>query len=254
MNCEFNYKQIQSFTKMISAVKDQVTDVMFDCDPKYMTICNMDDSHTVLVYCRFRSKHFDNYQCDKTLNIGVNLKQLHKMLKTIKRNETVTMIILRRNDELVLSMNIKGSKHNCTLYLDNIIVDNELNYKSMTDNISELPVQLRLSSDEWKSCVDRLKTLDFNSIELKYHEGILSLNAGDKGNLEIEIVDIIKQQSELPIVIRFDIDKLSQISKCSLFSDELVIYFHENELYPTFFLFTVDKIGHIIYGLSSRNE
>lgn len=255
MELDLTYEQVRKMMQMVNNIRTHVSDVLLECSSKYLTIFNMDDSHILLVYGRIKGKYCDNFQCDQPTTIGINLKQLYPMLKSVKKDEQTRLFLSRIDDQYQLGIKFSGHRHNGSFYLDNINVNSDFDYKTVTDHLLKLPIQIRLSSKEWRCCLERFQVLDHDAVELKYSQGTLTLAVGHQNCiLDIEVTDIIKDESRTTSNFRLDLEKLIQIAKCSLFSDQLVIYFHDSELCPIFFLYSIDQLGFIIYGLSPRNE
>lgn len=51
----------------------------------------MDSSHVSLVSLKLRSDGFEHYRCDRNLSMGMNLKNMVKMLNCANNDDIITM-------------------------------------------------------------------------------------------------------------------------------------------------------------------
>lgn len=59
--------------KVMEAMKDLLTEALFDCSGTGISLQAMDGSHVSLVSLNLRSDGFDTYRCDRNLSMGINL-------------------------------------------------------------------------------------------------------------------------------------------------------------------------------------
>lgn len=77
--------------KVLDATKDLVTDANFDCSQDGFALQAMDSSHVSLVSLKLRSDGFEHYRCDRNLSMGMNLKNMVKMLNCANNDDIITM-------------------------------------------------------------------------------------------------------------------------------------------------------------------
>uniref|UniRef100_A0A915DTN4 DNA sliding clamp PCNA n=1 Tax=Ditylenchus dipsaci TaxID=166011 RepID=A0A915DTN4_9BILA len=80
--------QAALFKKIIDAVKDLVGEAPFDCTETAMSLQAMDASHVALVSLKLENGLFEKYRCDRTINLGLNVGDLSKILKCAKNEDT----------------------------------------------------------------------------------------------------------------------------------------------------------------------
>ena len=80
--------------KVLDATKDLVTDANFDCSQDGFALQAMDSSHVSLVSLKLRSDGFEHYRCDRNLSMGMNLKNMVKMLNCANNDDIITMKVL----------------------------------------------------------------------------------------------------------------------------------------------------------------
>ena len=84
-----------SFKRLIDAVKEVVTEVLFDCSEEGIEMQAMDSSHVALVFFHLDAKKaFSHYNCKERTSIGVNIIALQKVMKLCNNDDILT---LRRN-------------------------------------------------------------------------------------------------------------------------------------------------------------
>jgi proliferating cell nuclear antigen len=77
--------------KLIDSIKDLVTSANFDCSSTGISLQAMDSSHVALVTLLLRGEGFENYRCDRTLSLGLNIESLQKILKSASADDMITM-------------------------------------------------------------------------------------------------------------------------------------------------------------------
>jgi proliferating cell nuclear antigen len=81
-----------------------------------MKIIAMDTSHIVLVHMVLHAERFEYYHCNGKLSIGINMLNLHKLVKTITNNDILTLFV---DDSDMNHLGIKienGDKNSRTSY------------------------------------------------------------------------------------------------------------------------------------------
>lgn len=59
--------------KILDAIKDLLTEAIWDCNSTGIALQAMDSSHVSLVSLNLRSDGFETYRCDRNLSMGMNL-------------------------------------------------------------------------------------------------------------------------------------------------------------------------------------
>lgn len=104
--------------KVLDAVKDLLNEASFDCSETGMQLQAMDNSHVSLVSLNLNADGFEQYRCDRSLSLGMNLGSLAKILKcsaandilTIKAQDnpdTVTFVFESKNGDRVSDFDMK---------------------------------------------------------------------------------------------------------------------------------------------------
>lgn len=113
---EIRTVQSMAFKVLVEALKELLTDTCIEFDESGMKIVAMDTSHVVLVHLFLEAGKFEYYRCHSRMSIGVNMLNLHKLMKTINNNDTLTLLI-DRADINHLGIKIEnGEKNSRTAY------------------------------------------------------------------------------------------------------------------------------------------
>lgn len=79
------------FKKIIEALKDLVTDVNFECSHEGISLQAMDSSHVALVTLFLRADSFQGYTCQQSLNLGVSMANLAKVIKCAENSDVMML-------------------------------------------------------------------------------------------------------------------------------------------------------------------
>lgn len=90
---ELRTVQASAFKVLVEALKDLLTDTCLDFDSTGLKVVAMDTSHIVLVHLKLEADRFETYHCDGRISVGVNMLNLHKLIKTINNSDTLTLYI-----------------------------------------------------------------------------------------------------------------------------------------------------------------
>ena len=160
---EIRTVQAGAIKTLVEALKDLLTDTRMEFDLTGMKIVAMDNAHIVLVHLKLNANKFEHFFCAQKISIGVNMLNLHKLVKTINSND-VLMMFIDHDDPNHLGIRIDNSeKKSCTTYrLDLLDLDNQ---KINIDPI-EFPSIITLSSSDFqKICRDMNNIADH--VEIK---------------------------------------------------------------------------------------
>lgn len=121
-NClEVRTVQSIAFKILVEALKELLTDTCVEFDESGMKIVAMDTSHVVLVHLKLDASKFEYYKCTNKLCIGINMMNMHKLIKCINNNDTLTLFI-DSSDMNHLGIKIEnGEKNTRTTYKLNLL-------------------------------------------------------------------------------------------------------------------------------------
>lgn len=164
VNClELRTVQSSAFKILMEALKELLTDTCMKFDETGLKIVSTDTSHVVLVYLRLDASKFEYYHCPKPMSIGVNMLNLHKLIKTINNNDTLTLFV-DSEDTNHLGIKIENNEKNTkTTYKLNLL---EFDDPDMTAAPADFNTVMTLpSSDFQKICRDMHNLADVMEIK-----------------------------------------------------------------------------------------
>ncbi|MEW5315125.1 MAG: hypothetical protein WDW38_006576 [Sanguina aurantia] len=164
VNClELRTIQSCAFKVLMEALKELLTDTCMKFDETGLKIVSTDTSHVVLVYLRLDASKFEYYHCPKPMSIGVNMLNLHKLIKTINNNDTLTLFV-DSEDTNHLGIKIENNEKNTkTTYKLNLL---EFDDPDMTAAPANFKTVMTLpSSDFQKICRDMHNLADVMEIK-----------------------------------------------------------------------------------------
>ena len=121
MSCELDSKNIveiktvqsSAFRILVEALKEILVDANLECDETGIKMIAMDSSHTVLVHLKLQNDKFEYYHCLEKKNLGINMLNFYRIIKTMNNNDTLTLFLEKDNDS-VLGIKIENSEKNTT--------------------------------------------------------------------------------------------------------------------------------------------
>lgn len=166
--------QASAFKTLVEALKELLTETCIEFDETGLKIMAMDTSHVVLVHLKLDASSFESYYCEGKVNIGVNMLNFHKLIKTINSNDILTLFIDAQNlNHLGIKIE-NGDKNTKTTYkLDLLDLDN--------NKISIPPAEFNsvitlLSGDFQKICRDMNNLAEYVEIKNINNQLIFTCN------------------------------------------------------------------------------
>jgi proliferating cell nuclear antigen len=105
---EARLQHATTLKKLLDAVKDLVTDVNLDCSDSGIAFQSMDSSHVCLIALLLRENGFQHYRCDRTLNLGLSLANLGKIMRSVAQDDVLIMSAEDKGDTLNLMFESKS--------------------------------------------------------------------------------------------------------------------------------------------------
>lgn len=253
MHCiEIKTVQASAIKVLVEALKELLTETCIEFDETGMKIIAMDTSHIVLVHLRLEASKFEYYHCDSKMTIGVNMLNLHKLIKTINSNDTLTLYI---DSDDMNHMGIKienGEKNTKTTYKLNLLdLDNP---KIQIDPASFNSVITLLSSDYQKICRDMSNIAEFVEIKNINHQLIFSCK-GEFCSQETIISDNdTNSQSATDEIVQgvFNLKYLGVFSKCTNLCNTVELYLKND--YPLIVKYDVASLGTLKLCLAPQSS
>lgn len=183
---ELRTVQAPIFKVLVEALKELLTDTCIEFDETGMKIVAMDTGHVVLVHLKLDANEFEYYHCPSYLRVGINMLNLHKIIKTINSNDTLTLYV-DSDDVNHMCIKIENvDKNSCTVYK---LILLELSHDKISVDGTEFTKVVTLPCvDFQKICRDMHNLAEFMEIKCIHNQLIFSC-VGDFCSQETVIRD-----------------------------------------------------------------
>ena len=256
-NClEIKTVQASSFKILIEALKELLTDTCIEFDETGMKIIAMDTSHIVLVHLKLDAPKFEHYYCKNRISIGVNMLNLHKLIKTINSTDTLTLFM---DDVNINHLGIKienSDKNTKTVYKLNLL---DLDNPHISIDPTEFNSVITLpSADFQKICRDMSNVSDLVEIQ-NVGNHLIFKGAGDYCTQETILSDSeggnITKAGNLCEIVQgvFKLKYLVLFTKCTNLCNTMEVFLKNN--FPLVIKYSVASLGEIKLAIApSVNE
>jgi proliferating cell nuclear antigen len=258
---EIRTVQAVAFKVLIEALKELLTDTCIEFDETGVKIVAMDTSHVVLVHLKLDASKFELYHCDGRISIGVNMLNLHKLIKTINNNDTLTLFI-DTEDVNHLCIKIENSEKNSkTTYKLNLL---DLDHQNISVDPTEFTEVVTLpSADFQKICRDMHNLAEFMEIKSIRNQLIFSCkgdfccqetvicdNDASSASPAQQVQQPVKRDDEIVQGV-FSIKHLVLFTKCTNLCQTMELYLKND--YPLIIKYDVSSLGSIRLALAPQN-
>ena len=248
-NYIFNIKTVQTgaIRILIESLKEILTDANFIVDKEGIKLIAMDSTHTVLIHMKLLQEKFEYFYCLKKMNIGINMSNFFKLIKTMSNNDTLTLFI-EKNNENQLGIKIHNDEKNSqTTYKLNL-----LDIQDDTINVppAEFDTELTFPSNDFQKIIRDMINIAEN-IEIKSIGNKLILSCeGDFASQETILGETNNgiqfstcKAPEYPIQGIYSLKYLILFTKCTNLCNIINIYIKND--YPLIIKYNIASIGNI---------
>lgn len=248
--------QCQPFRGLFEALKEVLTDCNIHFDAEGMKILSIDSSHVALVHNRLHAKNFQDYYCEKPFTIGVNVRNLFKLLKNITSDGTLTLFIDSHNrDELGIEIrnNSKGSRNELTYKLldideeeielppidfDSVVTMPSAEFQNLCRNMCIISDELEIKSVK-------------NQLILSCHSDFANMSTTFSDNKEGSCVSFVRTtKDDVVYQGKFPMKFLLLFTKATSLSKTIELYLKND--YPIILNYVIADLGELKFGLSPK--
>jgi len=254
----FNIKTVQTgaIRILIESLKEILTDANFVITETGIKLIAMDSTHSVLVHMKLLSEKFEYFYCSGKVNVGINLANLYKLIKTMTNNDTLTLF-MEKNNENELGIKIHNDEKNSqTTYKLNLldIQEGEISIPS-----AEFDTELTFPSNDFQKIIRDMINIAEN-IEIKSIGNRLILScSGDFASQETILGETNNgiqfsncKSPEYPIQGLYSLKYLNLFTKCTNLCNLIHIYIKND--YPLIIKYNIASIGDIKLCLAPNTE
>ena len=260
MTCIFKAKTRDGYIIKILAelLQNNIKTACFEVDANGIRLCMMDHHKTILILLNLEADHFNvyKYKKDTKMYLGINLTHFHKMLKSIKKKDSVEFCI---DDAHPNDLRIKViPKEN------NRVTTSYVKIQSVQTLDIDIPEgygkPVLVPSGEYQKMIKGMVHIS-NLIQIKARgfqirficdAGDVMKRITDFGETEDSDDESEDEKDEHEYTAEFDADQLSRITKLAGLNANMQIY-PADEL-PLLFRSDVGSIGKISIYIKSREQ
>lgn len=230
----------------------------FEVDKKGIKLIMMDENRIILLKVVLDSDNFTVYKfkSPETMYLGINLNHLHKMLKSIKKKDSLQLYI---DDEFPTDLAIKvipKENNRVTTSFVKILAKQNLEIDMPTGYHKPIIVP----SSEYQKLIKDMQHIGsvINVIAKDYHiefkcnaGGVIKRNV-EFGEFSEEDTDSEDEEHSIPYNQHFDTEQLARITKMSGLGSNIQIYPRTG--LPLLFKSSVGSLGTIALYIKSREQ
>lgn len=242
---------------LVEALKELLTDVVLEVDATGLRVIAMNKACAVLVHLRLDADKFEYFRCARPLNLGVNIINLHKLIKTVGNSDTLTLYVEEGESHLGIKID-SAEKNSRTVYNLNLL---DMENTKITVSPMQFDDVIVLGSSEFqKLCRDMHNIADV--VELKVVNGEVTFSCrGDFSTQETVLgngcLQKVASEGEGEAAPSppceeggsgitqgmFNLDFLVMFTRCTNLSPTVQLYLKND--FPLFVRYTVSNLGEI---------
>ena len=261
MTVIFKAKTHCAYTIKILAelLQNNIKTACFELDEDGIKLSMMDHHETILIKLSLESENFTLYKfkLKEKKFLGINLNHFHRMLKSIKKKDSLQLFI---NDEFPNDLGIKViPKENNRITTSFIKIQEKQNISIEVPNGYDKPVIVP-SSEYQKMCKDmahignmiRVTSKNFHIKFICNAGGVMKRNV-EFGEMSDSDDDDDNDESKVnEYVDEFDTEQLSRITKMAGLASNMQIYPKRKK--PLLFKSSVGSLGKISIYIKSKDQ
>lgn len=241
---------------IVDAVKDLIAEAEFDCTKQGITMQSMDGSHVSLVSLMLRGESFELYRCDRTVNLGISMKNLSNVLKCASKDDTLSLKCDDQPDKLNFTFdNEKSGKHT---EFDLKLMDIDAEHLGIPD--CKYKATVTLKATEFRRICQDLNTFGDAVTITATKEGVTFTTQGEMGTGKIslrqgatdgsEAASVCKVDIVEPVTLKFALNFLTNFTKATALSDMVILNLIDDA--PLTVEYRMDDAGYLRYYLAPK--
>ena len=248
-NYIFNIKTVQTgaIRILIESLKEILTDANFIISDKGVKLTAMDSTHSVLVHMKLLQDKFEYFFCSKTMNVGLNMTNLYKLIKTMSNNDTLTLF-MEKNNENELGIKIMNEEKNSqTTYKLNLL---DIQEEDINIPPAKFETELTLPSNDFQKIIRDMINIGENIIITSIGNQLKLVCDGEFAHQETVLGETNNglkfstlQSPEKPIQGAFSLKYLLLFTKCTNLCNQIQFYIKND--YPLIIKYAVASLGNI---------
>lgn len=237
---------------LFEVLKEIVHDVCLRIDPTGVKLLTMDGARCALVYMRLRADAFEEYRCEGSHTLGLNMSSVYKLVKTSGAHDSITLY-MDAGSTNELGIKIQNAEKNS-------VTDFKLKLLDVDEEIITVPdvefdsVITMPSAFFQRLCRDMLNISDTMIIRSAGSQLVLGCN-GDFARQETVIGEAdacmnVSSRSDKTIEGRFSLKYLSLFCKASGLSSTIELFL--KEAYPLILKYNIASLGELRFCVAPK--
>jgi proliferating cell nuclear antigen len=253
-----NTVQGTAIKTLAEALKEVLIDINIHFSPDGFEIMNLDPSQISFVCLKLDAEKFEEFHCPNKLVIGVNMIALHKLLKTIGNNDTVSLFVTKEEPDK-LGIRIQNKKKR----INNNITYNLMDVDMIQIDIPDIDYDADITmpcSEFQKYCRELATISDFVKISTskgnvfsmavdgKFASQRLDIEESEDSNVTIGL----KEPNVTSYIGTFSLKFLNLFCKSSTLCNTIQLYM--KPYYPIIIVYSVASLGQCKFCLCPKSE
>lgn len=221
---------------LFESLKELLGDVNMVFTPDGVRICEIDQYETLMVDLFLDKDRLEDYYCPQTIEIGISIPNLYKVLKTMNTSNHLTMYMTNDDTsvlEIIIDSDDSVQKAEFTLNLMDLENENTLGFPE-----EKYSLILTMSSAEFKQICQNTKCIETKNIKITYSKGVYTFWAdGNIGSQKIthvaqKLTDDEEEEPEYDNLIYegvFNLEKLSSFTKCATITKKVKLFLENDQ-------------------------
>lgn len=243
----FYFKTVQTnpIRVLFESLKNIVSDVNFKVDKSGIKLTTIDGTENAIVNLLLNADKFEEYNCEHTLNLGMNLLSIYKILKNIKNMDTISFSVYDDKTYLYITTENSNKKFRNTSKIKLLEMDEKI--YSIPD--IEFDSFITMPSGDFQSYIAEMSIIS-NEVNIRTHDDNLLLTAiGDFAEQTITINETNCQtKQEIRNSEKFNIKFIQLFTKSTNLCSTVEIYLKTG--YPLTLIYNVANLGSLKYCLT----
>lgn len=260
-DCVLVIQTVQSgvIKTLCDVLKETLNDINFIFTETGLKLMAMDGAHVALIHLRLMADRFETYVCRERLQVGLNMTNLFKLIKTTTNMDIITFFIKKdRRHEFGIRIENSEKNTNTVFHLKMLDIDeDELRIPDIQlDSVITMP-----SGDFQRLCRDMMNISDVIEITSVNHELRLACN-GDFASQETVIGEAqhtttstststalaTDPNAAVEISGRYSLKYINLFTKSTNLSSVVEIYLKPK--FPIMLKYNVANLGDIMFCLA----
>ncbi|KRX42256.1 Proliferating cell nuclear antigen, partial [Trichinella sp. T9] len=246
-----------TFKKVLEAIRELLTDATWDCRESGIALQAMDSSHVALVALKLRAEGFDEYRCDRSISLGLNLTNMSKIVKTAANDDSLVLRAKEDDDTLALIFQSPNEDRYCQYEIK--LMDLDAEHLGIPD--TEYDCVVSMPSSEFSRIVRDLGQIGESLTITCTKSGIIFSSKGDLGTGSITLRQTTYMDDEednkgvsinmtSPCCVTFASKYLNNFAKASPLSNAVQLSLSSDV--PIVVEYKIEDLGYIRYYLAPK--